>query len=85
MRIGVGGTDGLGWLDGLTGVEVTQRGVDRTEVELTNGLEPDAILAAAVSRGVTVTHFELAEPSLEALFIEHVGRPADDGERTLAG
>jgi hypothetical protein len=28
-----------------------------------------------------VTRFELVEPSLEALFIEHVGRPADDDAR----
>ena len=30
-----------------------------------------------------MTRFELVEPSLEALFIEHVGRPADD-DATLA-
>jgi hypothetical protein len=30
-----------------------------------------------------VTRFEIVEPSLEALFIEHVGRPADESA-TLA-
>jgi ABC-2 type transport system ATP-binding protein len=84
VRIGVDGTAGLGWLAGLDGVAVTSRGVERTELELTNGIEPDAVLAAALAGGVRINHFELAEPSLEALFIEHVGRPADDDERTLA-
>ena len=83
VRIGVGGAEPLGWLDALRGVVVTQRTVDRTELELTNGLEPGAVLAAAMAEGVRVTHFELAEPSLEALFIHHVGRPADDAT-TLA-
>ena len=32
-----------------------------------------------------MTHFELAEPSLEAIFIEHVGRPADDDATLAAG
>ena len=84
VRIGVEGTTGLGWLDGLPGVTVHRPGVDRTELELTNGIAPDAVLAAALSAGATVTHFELDEPSLETLFIEHVGRAPDEGERTLA-
>jgi ABC-2 type transport system ATP-binding protein len=84
VRIGVDGTSGLDWLAGLEGVVVTRPGVERTELELTNGIEPDAVLAAALAGGAHVSHFELAEPSLEALFIEHVGRPADDDERTLA-
>jgi ABC-2 type transport system ATP-binding protein len=84
IRIGLDGTADLGWLRGLEGIVVTRPGVDRTELELTNGLEPDDVLAAAVAGGVRVTHFELAEPSLEALFIEHVGRPAADDERSLA-
>ena len=85
VRIGLAGASDLDWLDRLDGVVVTRPGVDRTELELTNGLEPEALLAAAVAGGARVTHFELAEPSLEALFIEYVGRPADDGERSLAG
>jgi ABC-2 type transport system ATP-binding protein len=83
VRIGVG-LGGLGWLAALPGVVVTQRGVEQTELELTDGIQPEAVLAAALAGGATVTHFELAEPSLEALFIEYVGRPADEGERTLA-
>jgi len=36
-----------------------------------------------LARGATVSNFAVVEPSLEALFIEHVGRPADD-EASLA-
>ena len=35
------------------------------------------MLAAALARGALVNHFEIAEPSLEAIFIEHVGRAPD--------
>ena len=84
VRIGLNGTGGTDWLDALPGVVVRRAGLDRTELELTDGIEPDAVLAAAVAHGSTVTHFELDEPSLETLFIDYVGRPADEGERTLA-
>ena len=84
VRIGLNGSGDHSWLERLPGVLVRRSGVDRTELELTDGIEPDAVLAAAVDGGTTVTHFELDEPSLETLFIEHVGRAPDDGERTLA-
>ncbi len=53
------------------------------ELELLPGADPAAILAAVLGARASVTRFEVVEPSLEALFIEHVGRPADD-DATLA-
>jgi ABC-type uncharacterized transport system ATPase subunit len=84
VRIGFDRAAGPGWLDGLHGVLVTRPGLDQTELELTNGVEPDAVLAAALASGAGVTRFEVAEPTLEAIFIERVGRAPDDDERTLA-
>ena len=58
-------------------------GLDYTEVEVGPGDDPQRILAAAVSHGA-VTRFELADQSLESIFIQHVGRRPDEGERHLA-
>jgi hypothetical protein len=41
-------------------------------------MEPRSVLAAALDHGALVTRFEVDEPSLEAIFIERVGRPPDD-------
>ncbi|MFL5675638.1 MAG: ABC transporter ATP-binding protein [Chloroflexota bacterium] len=66
------------WIGDLPGVEAMRPDVDGAELELTTSADSSAILAAIVGRGVAVTRFDLVEPSLEALFIEHVGRPSDD-------
>ena len=71
------------WLAGLPGVDVVRRDATGAELELLPGIEPAAILADVVAKGASVRRFEVVEPSLEALFIELVGRPAEDEAEVL--
>ena len=71
------------WLAALPGVRAVRTDAAGAELELLPSTDPATILTAVLARGGTLTRFEVAEPSLEALFIEHVGRPADD-ETSLA-
>src|SRR3954466_4523115 len=78
IRLGVDG--GVpAWLGTIAGVDEVRRAVEGAELELAGAADPSVILAAIVARGAAVTRFDVVEPSLEALFIEHVGRPSDDG------
>ena len=79
VRLGVEGEAAPAWVADLPGVTMVRPGAGHVELELDPGVEPSGVLAALVGKGVAVTHFELTDPSLEAIFIEHVGRPADDG------
>jgi ABC-2 type transport system ATP-binding protein len=83
IRLALAGDAMPGWLADLPGVQAVRRGPSGIELELLSGSDPAAILAAVLARGATVSNFAVVEPSLEALFIEHVGRPADD-EASLA-
>ena len=82
-------TEGDGqFIEGLTaldGVTVGARRADFVELHLPAALDPDTILRAALDQGQCVTRFEITEPSLEEVFIEHVGRRAvDEDEEHLA-
>ncbi len=78
VRISVEGDHRLPWLADVPGTRIIQVGMDRMSVELDVGLEPDIVLAAAVKAGAKVLHFEIADPSLEQVFIDFVGHPPDE-------
>jgi ABC-2 type transport system ATP-binding protein len=73
----------LAWLKALPHVTVTRPGEDYTELRVDAGADPQAILRAAMAKGDDVLRFEVADPSLEEVFVERVGA-LDLAERTLA-
>jgi ABC-2 type transport system ATP-binding protein len=78
--------DRLAWLDGFPGVRVTRPGAEYVELTVPRELDPELILRAAMERGDRVTRFEIADPSLEEIFIERVGiRPGDEVELATPG
>ncbi|MDH4333799.1 MAG: ATP-binding cassette domain-containing protein [Chloroflexota bacterium] len=86
VRLATEEADGGDWVEQLPGVTLIRRGEDYLELQVRDGADPRSILAAAIARGERVTRFEIADPSLEEVFIEHVGRPAAvEEERHLAG
>ena len=80
IRLGIEGEILPTWLGSIDGVAAIRPGAGFAELELRPGTEPRDVLAAALERGALVSRFEVAEPSLEAIFIELVGRPPDEEE-----
>ncbi len=64
------------WLDTLEGVQVTKRRQDYIEMQIRANLNPNLIVEAALRHGGIISRFELTEPSLTDIFIEHVGKAA---------
>ena len=71
-----GDGQGVEWLSRMPGVEMTAERADFVELRVPADQDPEVILRAALDRGDRVTRFEIAEPSLEEIFVEHVGRRA---------
>ena len=83
VRVATSGDGDVGWLKSLPHVTVTRPGIDYTELRVDTGFDPQAVLRAAMARGGEVLRFEVADPSLEEVFVERVGA-LDVEERTLA-
>jgi ABC-2 type transport system ATP-binding protein len=85
VRLATDGGHGVDWLSELPGVELTATRQDFVELRVPADRDPGSILRSALDRGERVTLFEIAEPSLEEIFVEHVGRRAiDESEQHLA-
>ncbi len=72
------------WIAGLDGVRVGRHREDYLELTVPTGSDPQLVLRAALDRGEQVTRFEIADPSLEEVFIAHVGSRAGEEEEHLA-
>jgi ABC-2 type transport system ATP-binding protein len=83
VRLAVSGDPDLVWLDTIPNAAVTRSGHDYHEIQLRDGIDPESILTEALARHEYVTRFEIAEPSIEDIFIERVG-VTTTAERTLA-
>src|SRR6266699_5313365 len=62
------------WLDTLEGGQVTKRRQDYIEMHIQANLNPNLIVEEALRHGAIISRFELTEPSLTDIFIEHVGK-----------
>ncbi len=71
------------WLDGLAGVQVTRRRQDYIEMQIQASLYPNLIVEEALRYGGIISRFELTEPSLTDIFIEHVSEAARPEVRAM--
>jgi ABC-2 type transport system ATP-binding protein len=74
----------LPWLASLPGVRVSRPGQDYAELDVPRDIDPERILKAALEAGERVTNFLIADPSIEEIFIERVGRPPSEDHHLAA-
>jgi ABC-2 type transport system ATP-binding protein len=84
VRLATDGDPDLPWLADIPGVAVVRHGRDYHELEVRGTTDPETILQAALARGERVTLFEIADPSIEQVFVERVGKSTRE-DVSLAG
>ncbi|HET9851958.1 MAG TPA: ATP-binding cassette domain-containing protein [Candidatus Limnocylindrales bacterium] len=78
--------DSIPWLGSIPGVRIARTGQDYAELDVPNDVDPEIVLRTALAKGERVTNFLIADPSIEEIFIDRVGRPvSSEEERHLAG
>ncbi len=81
LVVEVGGPDGGTWADAVAGVTVTERSGGRLRLHLNDGVDPQAVLGAAMAAGA-VRHFGFEHRRLSEVFREAVrARPPGGGDR----
>ena len=86
IRLAVDGDTELRWLADVPGVRIVRPGEDYTELDVDRSIDPETVLRAALDRGLRVTQFVIADPSIEDIFIEKVGRkPTEEQHLATAG
>jgi ABC-2 type transport system ATP-binding protein len=83
VRLATSRDGDIGWLQSLPHVVVTRPGEDFTELHVDSGGDPQELLRAAIAHGGDVLRFEVADPSLEEVFVERIGA-LDREEEKLA-
>jgi len=83
VRLATSRDGDIDWLRSLPHVTVTRPGEDYTEVHVESGGDPQDVLQAALAHGGDVLRFEVADPSLEEVFVEG-GGALEHEETTLA-
>ena len=76
--------DAPAWLASMPGVRISRHGQDYVELAVDHGVDPETVLKAALEHGERVTNFLIADPSIEEIFIERVGRPPSDDHHLAA-
>jgi ABC-2 type transport system ATP-binding protein len=85
IRLAVDGDTQLAWLTDVPGVKVVRPGQDYAELDVEQSVDPETVLRAALDRGLRVTQFLIADPSIEDIFIEKVGRRPTEIEHLASG
>jgi len=73
VRLATSRDGDIDWLRSLPHVTVTRPGEDYTELHVDAAGDPQDVLEAAMAQGGDVLRFEVADPSLEEVFVERVG------------
>ena len=73
VRLATSRDGDIDWLRSLPHVTVTRPGEDFTELHVDASGDPQDVLEAAIAHGGDILRFEVADPSLEEVFVERVG------------